>query len=166
MPRWGTDPLRGLSFWEQSPPMGPSEDASTHPQNQGTSKPKIPWQKRRARHPRSRICLLKRCRRIFRPAHPLTRYCSEQRRDQARKWRQWKARHRYRQSAGAKQNRQDQSRRHRLRRKARKKRKACAVKGARVDPIASQTSSPVLATSLGKAIFRGSPAALCAMSTR
>ena len=97
--------------------MGPSEDRSTHRQNQDTIKAKTQWRKRRARHVRSRVCLLKGCTRTFRPEHPLTRYCSEQCREQARRWRQWKARHRYRQSVRGKQNRQSQSRRYRLRRK-------------------------------------------------
>lgn len=112
--------------------MGPSEDPSTAPQNQGTNKAKTPWRKRRARRPRNRVCLLKGCHRIFRPKHALTRYCSDDCREQARKWREWKARHRYRQSDGGKQKRQAQSRRHRLRRKARKEQKTATADGARV----------------------------------
>jgi hypothetical protein len=123
-------PLRGFSFWEKPPPMGLCEDPSTHSQNQATEK--NPWRKRRARHPRSRICLLKGCGRTFRPEHPLTRYCGEPCREQARQWWEWKARHQYRQSDGGKQKRQAQSRRYRLRRKARKKQEAATGNGARV----------------------------------
>ena len=47
----------------------------------------------------------------------MERYCSKHCRDQARKWRQWKARHEYRQSPHGKQVRRAQSRRYRQRRK-------------------------------------------------
>jgi hypothetical protein len=60
--------------------------------------------------------LLKGCERRFRPVHPLTRYCSPECRAAARRWREWKARHRYRQSEAGKQKRQAQSRRYRMRR--------------------------------------------------
>ncbi len=107
--------------------MGLCEDPSTRSQNQATEK--NPRWKRRARRPRSRICLLKGCGRTFRPEHPLTRYCSAPCREQARQWREWKARHRYRQADGGRQKRQAQSRRYRLRRKAREKQKTAAVSG-------------------------------------
>lgn len=112
--------------------MGPSEDPSTAPQNQGINQAKTPWRKRRARRPRQRVCLLKGCHRIFRPQHALTRYCSDDCREQARQWREWKARHRYRRSDGGKQKRQAQSRRHRSRRKARQEQKTAVADGARV----------------------------------
>jgi len=121
-----------LELLGASPPMGLSEDPSSHPQNQGTSDGKTSWRERRARHPRSRVCLLKGCGQTFRPEHPLTRYCSEPCREQARQWWEWKARHQYRQSDGGKQKRQAQSRRYRLRRKDRKKQEASTVNGARV----------------------------------
>ena len=94
--------------------MGPGEDRSTAGKNQAghlrTGGP-------RRRAPRSRVCLLKGCERRFRPSHPLTRYCSEDCREEARRWREWKAGHRYRHSEGGKQKRQAQSRRYRIRRK-------------------------------------------------
>lgn len=100
--------------------MGSSEDLSTPPENQDTrGSVRTEGCKRRAHRPRSRACLLKGCERAFRPQHPLTRYCSEPCRQQARQWREWKARRRYRQSPGCKQKRRAQSRRYRERRKAR-----------------------------------------------
>ena len=94
--------------------MGPCEDRSTAGKNQaGHGHTAGPG--RRARHPRRRACLLKGCERRFRPVHPLTRYCSQECREQARRWRAWKARHRYRQSEAGKQKRRAQSRRYRLR---------------------------------------------------
>ena len=102
--------------------MGPCEHPSTHRENQ--AKGKIPQQKKRARRPRNRMCLLKGCGRVFRPNHPLSRYCSEHCRNQAAKWREWKARQRYRQTANGKQVRRAQSRRYRVRQKEQKKQKA------------------------------------------
>ena len=110
--------------------MGPFEDPSTHRENQ--AKGKIPQQKKRARRPRSRICLLKGCGRVFRPEHPMTRYCSEHCRNQAAKWREWKARRQYRQTANGKHVRRVQSRRYRMRQKEQKKQKAEKIAGARV----------------------------------
>ena len=104
-----------MSFWEQAPPMGPSEDRPTVEKNQdgGLRTAGVG----EARHPRHRICLLKGCERRFRPLNPLTRYCSGECREEARRWREWKARHRYRQSEVGKQKRRAQSRRYRLRSK-------------------------------------------------
>lgn len=96
--------------------MGPSEDRSTAAKNQAGHH-RTAGQRRRLRRPRSRACLLKGCERRFRPVHPLTRYCSEECREGARRWREWKARHHYRQSEGGKQKRRAQSRRYRLRSK-------------------------------------------------
>jgi hypothetical protein len=94
--------------------MGPSEDPPTDRQNQTSSKGKTAGAKR-ARRPRSRVCLLKGCHQVFRPQHPLTCYCSEECREEARRWSQGKARRRYRQSESGKQKRQAQSRRRRRR---------------------------------------------------
>jgi hypothetical protein len=90
--------------------------------------------RRRARRPRRRVCLLKGCGRLFRPQQPLARYCSEACRTEARRWRRWKARRRYRQSANGKQKRQVQSRRYRERRKERQAQESAAVAAARVIP--------------------------------
>jgi hypothetical protein len=96
--------------------MAPSEDRSTAEKNQAGHR-RISGNRRQVRHPRGRACLLKGCERRFRPVHPQTRYCSEECREEARRWREWKARHHYRQSEGGKQKRRAQSRRYRLRSK-------------------------------------------------
>jgi hypothetical protein len=113
--------------------MGPCEHPSTHLENQ--AKGKIPQQEKRARRPRSRICLLKDCGRVFRPEHPLARYCSEHCRNEAAKWREWKSRHQYRKTDRGKQVRRAQSLRYRVRQKERKKQKSDAIGGARVITI-------------------------------
>lgn len=95
--------------------MGLGEHPPSRFKNQ--DKGKSPHKRCRIRRPRSRTCLLKGCGRRFHPQHPRERYCSEDCRDQARKWRQWKARHEYRQSEHGKKVRRAQSRRYRKRRK-------------------------------------------------
>jgi len=112
--------------------MGPCEHPSTQFQNQ--AKGIKPFIRRNARRPRTRRCLLKGCGRLFRPDHPLARYCSEHCRNQAAKWREWKARRQYRNTDRGKQVRRAQSRRYRVRQKERKKQKTDAVGGARVIP--------------------------------
>ena len=110
--------------------MGPHEHPTIKLQNQAKEiRPRI---KRNARRPRSRMCLLKDCGRIFRPDHPLARYCSEHCRNEAEKWRGWKARRKYRKTDRGKQVRRVQSRRYRVRQKKRKKQKVDAVGGERV----------------------------------
>jgi len=96
--------------------MAPHEDPSTSLENQH---PGVLGPKPRAHRPRRRRCLLKGCRRKFRPQQPLARYCNEACSERARQWRAWKARRRYRQSANGKQKRQAQSRRYRERRPGR-----------------------------------------------
>ena len=96
--------------------MGPGKDRSTPAENQATRSARGWRCQGRVRRPRRRVCLLKGCERGFRPVHPLTRYCSRECREEARRWREWKARHRYRQSEGGKQKRRAQSRRYRMRR--------------------------------------------------
>src|SRR5215472_9214459 len=91
--------------------MGPSEDRPTAEKNQ-VKQHKTARQGRRVRRPRTRARLLKGCERRFRPVHPLTRYCGEGCREKARRWREWKAQHHYRQSDGGKQKRRVQSQRY------------------------------------------------------
>jgi hypothetical protein len=116
--------------------MGPDKDSPASPKNQATGSMLGSLRcRQRARRPRRRVCLLKGCGRVFRPQQPMARYCSVARRQQARRWRQWKARRRYRQSANGKQKRQAQSRRYRERRKERQAQESAAVAAARVIPI-------------------------------
>ena len=112
--------------------MGPPENPTNFLQNQGTTPSK--GRKRPRRQPRTRQCLLKGCGRVFRPQQPMTRYCGEVCREQARQWREWKARRRYRRSPNGKQQRQAQGRRYRARRKARQAPPTSTVSAARVIP--------------------------------
>jgi hypothetical protein len=114
--------------------MGPDQDSPTSPQNQETRRTPRTQGKLRARRPRRRICLLKGCGRVFRPQQPMARYCSDACREEARRWREWRARRHYRQSPNGKQKRQAQSRRYRERRKEQSARKPAALSGARVIP--------------------------------
>ena len=112
--------------------MGPSENPTNPLQNQGTSAGKSGKHPRR--RARKRRCLLKGCGQVFRPQQPLARYCGEACRTEAGRWRQWKARRRYRQSLSGKQKRRAQSRRYRERRKERQAQQSAAVTAARVIP--------------------------------
>ena len=105
-------PLQGKSFWESSPPVGPSESATGYRENQaaGTGK----------RRPRQRRCLLKGCEQRFHPRQARQRYCSEPCRTAARKWSRWKAQQRYRETAAGQERRNGQCRRYRERVKRRK----------------------------------------------
>ena len=66
--------------------MGPCEHPSTPSENQDSRPHKTGGCKRQIRRPRSRVCLLKGCHCVYRPQHPLTRYCGEACREQARRW--------------------------------------------------------------------------------
>jgi hypothetical protein len=123
-------PPRGVSFWERQAPMGPREHPIIDPQNQ--AKGIGPPIKRHARRPRARTCLLKDCGRVFRPDHPQARYCSEHCRNEAAKWRDWKARRKYRKTDRGKQVRRVQSRRYRVRQKERMQQKHGSAGDARV----------------------------------
>lgn len=106
--------------------MGPSEDLPNSRTNQERCRSGT---RRRAR---KRRCLLKGCNRVYRPDHPLQRYCSEACRGEARRWRRWKAQQKYRGSALGRARRKGQCRRRRQRRKALS---AAAEQAARVIPI-------------------------------
>jgi hypothetical protein len=129
-PRRGMGPPRGASFWERQAPMGPREHPIIQFQNQAKaiSRPI----KRNARRPRARTCLLKDCGRLFRPDHPQARYCSEQCRNEAAKWRDWRARRKYRKTDRGKQVRRVQSRRYRVRQKERTQQEHAPAGDARV----------------------------------
>jgi len=104
-------PLRGGSFWESSPPMGPTENPTNSAERRKA---------RRARHPRTRRCLLKGCDQRFYPRQARQRYCSEGCREAARKWARRKAQETYRGTVAGQQKRNGQSRRYRERVKKRK----------------------------------------------
>jgi hypothetical protein len=115
--------------------MGPDKDSLTPAKNQDDrSTPRTRGGPRWVRRPRRRVCLLKGCGRVFRPQQPMGRYCREACQTEARRWRQWKARRRYRQSPNGKQKRQAQSRRYRERRRERQAQEAAFVTAARVIP--------------------------------
>ena len=69
----------------------------------------------RQARPRRRRCLLKGCEAWFRSLHPSARYCSDGCRCAARRWSQWRANRRYRQSEQGQACRRQQSRRRRER---------------------------------------------------
>ena len=91
--------------------MGPSENPTSHPQNQATSR----GRRRPSRRPRTRRCLLKRCQSRYRPQQALQRYCSAECREAARAWSRWKAQERYRATPAGQERRKAQSRRYRER---------------------------------------------------
>lgn len=62
-----------------------------------------------------RICLLKDCDRVYRPNHPLSRYCSKQCQQAAARWHQRQANRRYRASDQGKTCRRAQACRYRRR---------------------------------------------------
>ena len=66
-------------------------------------------------HPGCRRCLLKGCERWFLPRRPQARYCSPACQEDARRWRCWMARQRYRATPNGQQRRRDQARRYRSR---------------------------------------------------
>ena len=108
--------------------MGPSENLTRPRRRQAAGR-----QKRQARRPRLRSCLLKGCEHRFRPRQASQRYCSEPCRKAARKWSRWKDQQRYRKTAAGRQKRNGQSRRYRERVKSRKPPEPEAVDdGARV----------------------------------
>ncbi len=114
-------PLRGRSFWESSPPMGPPESPTT----QSGKQPRRA--KRIVLRPRARLCLLKGCGERFHPRRAQQRYCSEQCGKAARRWSRWKAQQRYRSSPPGKQKRNGQSQRYRQRVRGRKQAHSAAV---------------------------------------
>jgi len=114
--------------------MSPGQDPLSPPEKQRLREP--PSLTRRARRPRSRMCLLKGCESVFRPQRPLARYCRAACREAARQWRKWKAQQRYRKSPNGRQKRQAQCRRNRERQKAKESaRKIDSAGAARVIPI-------------------------------
>ena len=102
--------------------MGPSESVTRPRKKQAAGR-----RKRRARKPCPRYCLLKGCEQRFHPQQARQRYCSVGCREKARKWSQWKAQQRYRETAAGQQKRNGQSRRYRERVRSRKPAESEAV---------------------------------------
>ena len=88
--------------------MGPDEDSTLPPEDREPGQPP-------GRRPRTRCCLLKGCERRFCPQRARQRYCSDECRQAARRWSQWKAQQNYRATAVGKERRSGQSRRYRQR---------------------------------------------------
>ena len=90
--------------------MGPVEDSTRPPEDEGHGRRKRP-----TRRPRTRTCLLKGCEQRFHPREARQRYCSPQCRHAARQWSRWKAQQSYRATAAGKTKRNGQCRRYRER---------------------------------------------------
>lgn len=95
--------------------MSPPQDPPQQSTNQAGLSPRCV-----ARRARQRKCLLKGCEKWFRPRWPTSRYCRQECRTAARRWREWKARHKYRKAEAGRQKRRAQSRRYRERVRERK----------------------------------------------
>ena len=98
--------IRGMSFRESRPPVGPLQHDS---HRWGVQAPFC--------CPRWRTCLLEGCGRRFRPCCGRRHYCSEACREAARRWSEWKAQQEYRSSEKGRECRREQSRRWRERRR-------------------------------------------------
>ena len=109
--------------------MSPTQDPPHRNTNQERSHRAA---KRRRRSPRRRLCLLKGCRRRYRPEHPWSRYCGDDCRRKALQWSRWKGQQRYRATRFGKQHRQAQSQRYRQRVLTRKRSKSSTSEPARV----------------------------------
>jgi hypothetical protein len=85
-----------------------------------------------------RRCLLKQCEQLFRPAHPLCRYCGERCQEAARYWQRWHAACRYRSTLRGQELRREQNRRYRERQRQRRAEEAArlAVAEAAVEEAA------------------------------
>jgi hypothetical protein len=97
--------------------MGLCERPTNHPKNQGPTRPGGPGP---VRWPRRRKCLLKGCEKNFPPQQAAECYCSEECRQKAREWSEWKAQQRYRASEKGTEKRKAQCWRYRERIRKRK----------------------------------------------
>lgn len=129
--------------------MDPPEDPSRRDGRQAN--------RRRGYKPRARKCLLKGCERLFVPRHPQSRYCSDECREEAKKWRDWKSRQRYRKSERGRLSRREQSRRYRKRQTARTERGASfrgAAEGGREGDRPAKNFSSVVTVLVATSCFR------------
>ena len=107
-------PLQGRSFWESSPPMGPPENPTAHPENQEGRRRRLPCR------PRTRRCLLKGCERAFIPGGCASATAARNAGRRHGNGRDGKPKKRYRETEAGQQKRNGQSRRYRERVKNRK----------------------------------------------
>jgi hypothetical protein len=113
--------------------MGPTENPTSLSPNQ--ERTRGGRRKRPRRQPRTRRCLLKGCKKRYRPRRARQRYCSPECGEAARVWRRWKAQQRYRATTTGHEKRNGQSRRYRERVRSRKPAEKQAVaEVARVIP--------------------------------
>jgi hypothetical protein len=105
--------------------MSPSEHHTKFHKNQ---------ERKLRQRARRRRCLLKNCNCRFHPKSSVQRYCSEECRKKAKKWRRWKAQCKYRKTPHGKEKRKEQSQRRRERH--REAASDAVLNGARVIPIA------------------------------
>lgn len=120
--------------------MGLPERPTDDPKNQETTRRARPM-----RRPRTRWCLLKGCCTRFRPEQASERYCSDECREKAREWSEWKAQQKYRTTPGGQEKRKAQSRRYRERVRNRKE-QACAAADEAARVISLHFFLMVLAT--------------------
>jgi hypothetical protein len=142
--------------------MGPTQDPPRRHTNQERSQRDA---KRRRRSPRRRLCLLKGCKRRYRPEHPWSRYCGDDCRRKALQWSRWKGQQRYRATRFGKQHRQAQSQRYRQRSHAKKRSKPATNEPARVIKAKIFPAAPVTGLAATYCLFlRGVPP--CSTSVR
>jgi len=88
--------------------------------------------------PRRRRCLLKGCEQLFQPQRPQTRYCSQECREAARRWRRWRAGQTWRKTESGRECRRQQSCRYRERVRQRQEAQQAAAKEALNEPREGQ----------------------------
>ena len=114
--------------------MGPLQHLSKRPSHQDGILAIQPPGKARCRR-----CLLKGCERLFRPHHPLARYCSSTCQAAARRWSCWQSSRRYRRSEQGRHRRREQCRRYRERVKERKAAELQPREGQQKEPAAKNS---------------------------
>ena len=142
--------------------MSPTQDPPHRNTNQERSHRAA---KRRRRSPRRRLCLLKGCKRRYRPEHPWSRYCGDDCRRKALQWSRWKGQQRYRATRFGKQHRQAQSQRYRQRVLTRKRSKSATSEPARAIKAKIYVAAPATGLAATCCLFeRGVPP--CSASVR
>lgn len=98
----------------------------------------VGWQAERHRLS-TRKCLLEGCNRYFSPNHPLDRYCGDDCKAAARRWRIARANLRYRGSEHGKENRRAQAARYRIRLKERRAAEDALAQPSQDEPAGDPT---------------------------